>query len=282
MIVFMASALYGVLAIGANDSEMEFNARFEKNTAEASTVVEPFDRGIGPSKSVFIPKGTIGTGVSFSYSNYSIGNGAADSGYSVLFNLLGDIHGNLVSFGVSPYVSYFIADNLSVGGRFDYGRSSMGLGNMNLSLGDAFSLDIKDFNYFKHSYTGALTLRNYMPFANSKRFAMFAEIRAMGGYGQAESYKTDGNDKFGTYQDIYNFEIGVVPGLCAFVTNEVALELSVGLLGFNYQKVIQTTNQVEKSEMESSGADFKINLFSISFGLSFYIPTGVHRVKKGK
>lgn len=248
--------------------------------AKEKKTVEPFDRGISRQNSVFIPQGTIGAGVSFSYNNYSIGNGAADSGYAMLFNLLGDIHGNLLSFGISPYVSYFIKDNLSVGVRFDYDRSSLGVGNLNIALSDDLGFEIKDFNYFKQAYTGALTLRNYLPFANSKRFAMFTEIRATGGYGQAESYKLDEGDKFGTYQDIYSFELGLVPGLCAFVTNEVALEVSIGLLGFNYQKVKQYTNQVERSEMETSGANFKLNIFSIGFGLSFYIPTGDHRMKK--
>ena len=276
---FMASAL-SVLAIDVYASEASVERKTVRNTERTRTKPEPFDRGIGVSKSVFIPKGSIGAGVSFSYNNYSIGNGAADAGYSMLFNLLGNIHGNMLSFGVSPYVSYFIADNLSVGVRFDYDRSNMGLGNLDLSFGDALSLNISDFNYFRHTYTGAITLRNYLPFAQSKRFGMFTELRAMGGYGQAESYKIDDGDKFGTYQDIYNFDIGLVPGLCAFITNEVALEVSIGLLGFNYQKVVQVTNQVDKSEMENSGANFKLNIFSISFGLSFYIPTGAHRMKK--
>lgn len=279
------AAMLGMAAIPAfaasSESETETVSAVQRGKKQKKEVV-PFDRGIGRSKSVFIPKGTIGAGVSFSYNNYSIGNAAADAGYSMLFNLLGDIHGNLLSFGISPYASYFIADNLSVGARFDYDRSSMGLNNLSLSLSDELGFSVKDFNYFKQTYTGALTLRTYLPFANSKRFAMFTEIRATGGYGQAESYKLDEGDKFGTYQDIYSFELGLVPGLCAFVTNEVALEVAVGLLGFNYQKVAQHTNQVDYSEMERSGANFKLNIFSISFGLSFYIPTGDHRVKKNK
>lgn len=283
-LVIMA-AMLGMAAIPAfaasSESETETVSAVQRSKRQKKEVV-PFDRGIGRSKSVFIPKGTIGAGVSFSYNNYSIGNAAADAGYSMLFNLLGDIHGNLLSFGISPYASYFIADNLSVGARFDYDRSSMGLNNLSLSLSDELGFSVKDFNYFKQTYTGALTLRTYLPFANSKRFAMFTEIRATGGYGQAESYKLDEGDKFGTYQDIYSFELGLVPGLCAFVTNEVALEVAVGLLGFNYQKVAQHTNQVDYSEMERSGANFKLNIFSISFGLSFYIPTGDHRVKKNK
>ena len=283
-LVIMA-AMLGMAAIPAfaasSESETETVSAVQRSKKQKKEVV-PFDRGIGRSKSVYIPKGTIGAGVSFSYNNYSIGNAAADAGYSMLFNLLGDIHGNLLSFGISPYASYFIADNLSVGARFDYDRSSMGLNNLSLSLSDELGFSVKDFNYFKQTYTGALTLRTYLPFANSKRFAMFTEIRATGGYGQAESYKLDEGDKFGTYQDIYSFELGLVPGLCAFVTNEVALEVAVGLLGFNYQKVAQHTNQVDYSEMERSGANFKLNIFSISFGLSFYIPTGDHRVKKNK
>ena len=283
--LLIMAAMLGMAAIPAfaalSESETETVSAVQRSKKQKKEVV-PFDRGIGRSKSVFIPKGTIGAGVSFSYNNYSIGNAAADAGYSMLFNLLGDIHGNLLSFGISPYASYFIADNLSVGARFDYDRSSMGLNNLSLSLSDELGFSVKDFNYFKQTYTGALTLRTYLPFANSKRFAMFTEIRATGGYGQAESYKLDEGDKFGTYQDIYSFELGLVPGLCAFVTNEVALEVAVGLLGFNYQKVAQHTNQVDYSEMERSGANFKLNIFSISFGLSFYIPTGDHRVKKNK
>ncbi len=248
--------------------------------------VEPFDRGIGKSSSVFIPAGTVGAGASFSYNNYSFGNGMNDTGYQMLFSLIQNFQGNLMSFGIAPQVSYFIRDNLAVGARFDYDRSSLGLGNLDLSLSDALSLSVGNFNYLKQSYTGAVTLRNYIPFGQSKRFAMFTELRLTGGYGQSESYKAGFDEvleepyKTGTYQDIYQFEVGVVPGISAFVTNEVALEVSVGLLGFNYQKVEQVTNRVERSEMERNGVNFKINLLAINFGLSFYIPTGAHRMKK--
>lgn len=250
--------------------------------------VEPFDRGIGRSTSVFIPAGTVGAGVSFSYNNYSFGNGLNDTGYQMLFSLIQNFRGNMMSFGIAPHMSYFIRDNLSVGARFDYDRSILGLANLDLALSDALSLSVGNFNYMKQSYTGAVTLRNYIPFGQSRRFAMFTELRLTGGYGQAESYRLGYDEvleegyKSGTYQDIYQFEVGLVPGLSAFVTNEVALEVSVGLLGFNYQKVEQVTNQVERSEMERNGVNFRINLLAINFGLSFYIPTGDHRMKKNQ
>lgn len=275
----MKRILSFILLLGAVTLTMQATGREKKP-------VEPFDRGIGKSSSVFIPAGTVGAGASFSYNNYSFGNGMNDTGYQMLFSLIQNFQGNLMSFGIAPQVSYFIRDNLAVGARFDYDRSSLGLGNLDLSLSDALSLSVGNFNYLKQSYTGAVTLRNYIPFGQSKRFAMFTELRLTGGYGQSESYKAGFDEvleepyKTGTYQDIYQFEVGVVPGISAFVTNEVALEVSVGLLGFNYQKVEQVTNRVERSEMERNGVNFKINLLAINFGLSFYIPTGAHRMKK--
>ena len=243
---------------------------------------EKFDRGIGISTTTFIPKGSVGAGVAFSYNNYLVGNGANDSGFSALMSLIGGLHGELLTFGVAPWASYFVMDNLSVGVRFDYDRTSLGLGNASISLGDLANFSISDFHFLKQSYTGAITGRYFVPIANSKRFAMFAELRAIGGYAQSENYKVDGEDKFGTYQDIYKFELGLVPGISVFVTDEVSVELSIGLMGFNYNKTVQTTNQVEQSVMESSGANFKINPLALGLGLSFYIPTGENKPKKVK
>ena len=246
---------------------------FAKKDAD-STHYEPFDRGIGIPTSVFIPKGSVGFGAAFSYGTYDLGNSAGDYGYKALFGMLGGIHANMVSGSVSPHVSYFVMDNLSVGGRFDFKRNKLDVGSASLSLTEDMSFGIDDFHYFKDAYGGAVFARYFIPFGSSKRFAMFSELRATGGYAQSETYKLTELDKHGTYQDIYDFEIGVVPGLCAFVTNEVALEVAVGLVGLNYQKVVQKTNQVGTSVMESSGANFKINLLNISLGISIYIPTG--------
>lgn len=272
IILILALMLSASFAVMAKSTEL----------LESETEKEPFDRGIGISTSTFIPKGTVGAGVAFSYNNYLVGNGANDSGFSALMSLIGGLHGELLTFGVAPWASYFVMDNLSVGVRFDYDRTSLGLGNASISLGDLANFSISDFHFLKQSYTGAITGRYFVPIANSKRFAMFAELRAIGGYAQSENYKVDGEDKFGTYQDIYKFELGLVPGISVFVTDEVSVELSIGLMGFNYNKTVQTTNQVEQSVMESSGANFKINPLALGLGLSFYIPTGENKPKKVK
>lgn len=271
---------------------VSFGAFAKSDVADTTTVV-PFDRGIGISRSVFVPKGTVSCGASFSYGTYDVGGGYNDDGFKALFGLINGLHGNVVTGGVSPQASYFVMDNLAVGGRFNYKRSKFDIGGAKMSLMDMELInigdgtDINSVHYIKDTYSGAVFARYFIPFGTSRRFAMFAELAASGGYAEAQSYQYKKDDdgqvrKYGTHQDIYDFEIGVIPGLCAFVTNNVALELSVGLVGLNYQKIKQNTNQVETSVLESSGANYKINLLNISLGISFYIPTGVNSTKKLK
>lgn len=253
---------------------------FAGNDKNENADIEKFDRGIGISNSVFIPKGSLGFGASFSYGTYDVGNSENDHGFKALFGMLDGISGNIVTGGVSPHISYFLVDNLSIGGRFDFKRSKYDVGSANLSLTSDMAFGINDFHYLKDSYLGSVFVRYFIPFGTSKRFAMFTELRASGGYAQSETYKLTDLDKNGTYQDIYDFEIGVVPGICAFVTNEVALEISVGLVGLNYNKVVQQTDNVGQSVMENSGANFKINPLNLNLGISVYLPQVGQKSKK--
>ena len=242
-------------------------------TAEIPDVIldDTFNRGIGKATALFVPKGTVSFGLTASYNSYDLGSAADDAGYKMFLSLLDGVYGNMTSCGIAPAVSYFIADNTSVGLRFDYSKSVLGLGSASLALGDLMSLDINDVNYLKQSYSGSLTLRHYMSIADSRRFAIFVEGRGTLGYAQSMNYQREGDDKYGTYQDIYKASLSLVPGVVCFMMDNAAFEVSVGVLGFDTQKVKQLTNQVEYSEMKSSGANFKINLLSVNFGMSFYI-----------
>lgn len=244
-------------------------------TLAASESQEPakaFDRGVGKMNSVFIPKGYIGGGLTFSYKTYDMGQGTDDVGYSMLFSLLSGLKGDMHTLGVAPSVSYFIMDNFSVGARFNYSRTALDVDNLGISLGDLASLSINDYHMLKNMYSSALTARYYMPIANSKRIAMFGEVRLGFDVGESVAYQAKEGNNFGTFQTIYGGGLNVVPGLCVFATNEVCVEVAVGVLGINYQYVRQETNLVEESVMQQSGANFKINPLSINLGMSFYIP----------
>ena len=60
-------------------------------------------------------------------------------------------------------------------------------------------------------------------------------------------------------------------GIVAFVTNNTALELSIGVFGIGYESVKQVKNQIETGKTTSSNMNFKVNLLSIGFGVSFYL-----------
>ena len=247
-----------------------------------SEPVEPFDRGIGMSNTVFVPKGTVGSGVNFSYNTIDLGNATDDAGYSMLFDLIGGLNGSMYTFGLAPHLSYFVADNLSFGARFDYDRSSLELGNAALSLGEDMSFGISDYNMLKHMFSGSITMRYYMSIANSKRFAIFAELRATGGYGESKLWRVDGEDKFGTYQLTDKGALTCVPGICVFAQDNVAVEVAIGILGINFNRTEQIRNQVEHSVMQTSGANFRINPLAIEIGTSFYFYTGPHSRKARK
>lgn len=56
-----------------------------------------------------------------------------------------------------------------------------------------------------------------------------------------------------------------------FLNNYSALEVNVGVLGFNYRNTRSVTDQIYVANRTSKHANFKINLFSITFGVAFYI-----------
>lgn len=227
------------------------------------SVAQKFDRGI--DKKVFVPKGQWLTGGSISYTQYG--------GDNYKFLVLDDIRGDGYTMSVSPFLGYFVKNNMAVGARFGYKRTFVKADNVSINLGDDLSFEIKDYYSLQHVYYGTAMMRNYINLGESKRFGLFNEVRLTMGGGQGKVISGTGESLTGTYQDIYEFQLGLAPGLAAFITNEVAVEVSVGVLGFNYKKINQMTDQTYQGSFHTSSANFKIDIFSISLGVAFYLPT---------
>ena len=261
---------------------MTFSCLLATTAMQAKREVQPFNRGIDDAPvNIFIPKGTIGLGLTFSYRTIDFANpkNEDDMGFSVLSVLTG-LKATAHTFSISPGFDYFVKDNVSLGFRFDYGNTFLNLADASLSLSEDLSFGIKDFNYESNSYSAAFTARDYIPIAGSKRFAVFIEGRLVGGYGQTKNYKMEDGLKHGVYSDIYKASINMVPGVCVFVSNAVAFEVQVGVLGIGVQKRVEKENQVYSSQMVSSNANFRISPLSIELGTSFYILDRAHRPHK--
>lgn len=221
----------------------------------------PFDRGI--DQVVFVPKGQWIVGGNLSFQDYTEGN------YKFLIADQIDLQAYMMK--VSPFIGYFIADNTAIGARFVYSRTSVDLGNVTLKINDDLSFALSDVTYLQHQYDISLFLRNYINLGNQRRIGLFNETRLTYGGGQGKMVNSSKEDVTGTYQQIQSYQLGLAPGIVAFITDNVGVEVSVGVLGLKYSTIKQTTNQVETGKHAHTSANFKINLFSINLGMAFYI-----------
>lgn len=211
----------------------------------------------------FVPKGQWVVGSSVSYSEHN------EQNYQFL--VVDGFNSDGYTFKVSPMFCYAFRDNVAAGGRFSYGRTLMKLDNVTLNLDEDTQFDVNDMYQLKHAYSAIGILRNYINIGSSKRFGLFAETRVEFGGSQSKVVTKDGSSLTGTFSKTTDFGLGVAPGIVAFINNYTAVEVSVGVLGLNFSKVKQTTDQVYVGERSSSSANFKINLFSIGLGIAFYL-----------
>lgn len=212
---------------------------------------------------VFVPKGQWIAGVNVSFSQSS------QDKYQFL--ILEGLSGDTYSFKVSPMVMYAVAPDVALGGRFSYGRSLAKVKSADLVLDSETDYDIDHLYRLSHSYNVSAMMRNYFSIGNSKRFGFFNEVQLQIGGGQTKLTTGVGESLSGTYEKNLSLDIGLSPGLAVFLNNYSALEVNVGVLGFSYTHTKAIKDQIYVSHRKSKSANFRINLFSISFGVNFYL-----------
>ncbi len=221
------------------------------------------NRGLVELSTEFVPKGQWIVGVTGSYSTHT--------NDSYTFLLVEGINSQGYSVNVTPTVSYVFKANMAGGLRFKYGRSLLYLEDAELSIGgdDGTQIVANDFYALQHSYSMSAVVRQYIPLGKAKRFALFADLEVEGGGIQAKF----ANDQpvSGTFSRGYSLGIGVSPGIVAFATNDVAIEVSIGMLGASYTHTDQAHNQVYAGELNYSSVNFKVNLLTIGLGVSIYL-----------
>lgn len=211
----------------------------------------------------FVPKGQWIAGVSVSYSQSSQDNYQ----FLIIENLSGDTY----TFKVSPMVMFCFKDNLAAGGRFAYSRQRTKLNAADVVLDSETGYNVDNLYSISHNYYGTLAFRNYISLGHSTRFGLFNEVQMQFGGGESKLCNGSGTDFTGTFQRNYSLNIGLAPGMAVFLNNYSALEVNVGVLGFSYNHTKATTDRIYVANMNTKSANFKINLFSITFGVAFYI-----------
>lgn len=268
MLPLLLCSLVGVPAAGLAQEAVP--AADSTAAAEAVEQVPPTinemrrQRGLTDVSNLFVPKGQWIFGGTASYSTHS--------NESYTFLVIEGIESKGYTFKVSPMVAYAFRDNMALGARFVYGRTLQKIDKADINLGEEDSgvnLTVNDFYGLKHTYTAAVIWRQYIPLGRNKRFALFTETQLSMGGTQAK-FASDSPVK-GTYQTGYVMSLGVSPGIVAFATNNMAVEVNVGVMGITYTNTKQVHNQVKEGRFTASMMNFKVNIFSIGLGVAFYL-----------
>ena len=233
----------------------------EKGSTRKRRHIQRIDREA--MKSVFIPKGQWMVGGEISWNEWDNDN----LNYLVLKNIEFEGH----TFSAGPYFGYFVANNIAVGGRFSYKRFFMNLGQFDLNLGEDLNISLDDLYYLEHNYLSTAFMRSYMPIGRSNVFGFFAEVQLSYGYCEGKNTTGRGETLSGTYEQIHSLQLGFCPGLTVFATDFMASEISVNMGGYRVKWGKQETNRIEEGKVRNSGANFKLNLFSVKFGMTFYL-----------
>lgn len=220
-----------------------------------------FKRGL--EQISFIPKGQWITGVSVSFSQSNQKN--------YQFLIVESINGDTYTFKVSPMLLYCFQDNLAAGGKFAYTRSRTRLDNATVVIDSETDYNVENLYSISQNYSAMAVFRNYISFGRSRRFGLFNEVQLQIGRGESKIANGRGKDLTGTFERSWDVNVGLAPGLIMFLNNYSAIEVNVGVLGFSYNHTKAVTDQIYDASRYGKSARFKINLFSITFGVAFYL-----------
>ena len=214
------------------------------------------ERGLGDPQALYISKGTFAGGVSGSYYRFD----AKD-----VINLLAILSGTTgkVSYlDVDAHADWFFKDNLALVARFGY--SNLGLDGDSVNLAGMLPLSNKHMR--REKYEASIGVRKYMPLFNSKIFALFGEGRLSGSRGYSKSYAVTDRGKEGDYTNLYSVDLGLIAGLSVFVTENMAIQVSLPKLSVGMEWEKQTENQVKDSSLTGLSLSSRFNILGIHIG----------------
>lgn len=221
-----------------------------------------YDRGL--FNFLFIPKGQWAFGLTASYGEFSTDD-------VQILSLIKDFDFKGKMFSIKPTVGYFIANNQSVGLKFNYTRGEADLGSLSVDIDDDLNFSLRDVSYFSNSYSIGVYYRNYVGLSTEKRFAVFNEVDLSFGSGSSRFKRYYDDELRDTRTTITSASLNFSPGVCVFIMDNVSFNVSFGVFGLSLRHEKQWTNDQSEGSRFSSGANFKFNLFNINFGLGVHI-----------
>lgn len=213
---------------------------------------------------IFIPRGQWQFGITASYGEFS-------SRDLQMLDMLEDFDFAGHTFSVKPYLSYFFANNQSIGLRLGYTESKGTLASLAVDFDDDINFAIKDAMYRNTSYTAAVMYRSYIGLARRGRFGVFNEVDLSFSSGEADFNRLIGGEPRQTHTTYMESRLSFSPGLCCLIMKNVSFNVSFGVVGFYLRNEKQSVNGESAGNRFSSGANFRFNIFNINLGLGIHI-----------
>lgn len=221
-----------------------------------------FDRGL--FRYLFIPRGQWAFGLTASY-------GELNTDDIQILSVISDVSLKGKTYAIKPSVSYFFNHNQSIGLKVTYSHADGNIGSLGLDIDDDMNFHISDVKYMQTTYSGAISYRNYFGLDRGKRFAIFNEVDLTFTHGSSDFSRLYNGEPKNTHTRINEISLNFSPGVCVFIMENVSFNLSFGVFGLKYRKEHQSTDGIDEGSRTSSGANFRINLFNINFGLGVHI-----------
>lgn len=221
-----------------------------------------YDRGL--SNFLFIPKGTWKVGLTVSYGEFSTSD-------LRMMDLIGDVDLGLNTFNIKPYISYFIRNNLAVGVRMGYTRTRGSIDSFKVDIDEDMNFNLHDIGYRAESYGAAVMLQQYMGLTRRGRFGVYNEAELSFSSGNSDFDRPYNGVLRRTHTTNMEARLTYSPGVCVFIMENVSFNVSFGVFGFYLRNEKQLVDGEPMGNRFSSGANFRINLFNLAFGLGIHI-----------
>ena len=221
-----------------------------------------YDRGL--FNYLYIPKGKWAIGLTANY-------GELNTDDVQVLDLLKDLDFGGKIYSINPTVSYFIRHNQSVGLKVKYSRGTGDLGSLAVDFDDDLNFSIRDVSYVNETYAMGTFYRNYVGLGNERRFGVFNEVDLMFQTGSSRFKRIYNDEPKTTNTTITQVSLNFSPGLCVFIQENIAFNISFGVFGLKWRREHQVTDGTDEGTRFSSGANFRFNIFNINFGMMVVI-----------
>lgn len=221
-----------------------------------------YDRGL--FNFLFIPKGMWTLGLTASYGKFSTED-------LQLFDILSDADLGARAFSIRPYFSYAFKNNITAGLRLEYSNIRGDIGSLGLDIDEDMSFKLRDIMYRSESYSASLLLTQFLGLTRKGRFGVFNEAQLKFSGGTSDFNRPYNSELKCTHSKDFEASLTYSPGLCVFVMPNVSCNLSFGVFGFYIRKTRQWEDGRYSGSRLTSGANFRFNIFNISFGLAVHL-----------